>query len=359
MNISEFMSFDLEWFTTLPGILITGGVVVLLVALILFIASNKKDKNNNQEVTPVDNSVPAEVETSMGTNIDNNVMMGAAVGIMNPMEPANNNIMTNDNINLNENFGVSPIENAVNDVPVVPTVEPTPVTTYSAQPAATNVVDFTTPSVETPVVVPGMNPVETTMTVTNEPAPEITSSEATVTANNMESSPSVTVTPAYNDPAVVPVEQSTPIVETPVVPVQEQPVIYGGANPASVNPTPVQEQPVIYGGANPLENTTTLPRITNHEAYGASNSNIIQPVVETPVYNEPAVVPVEQSTPVVETPVAFEPVTQPVEPVAPQVEMPAQSIPDVPTSSVMPMTGAEMFANPSPEVSDEIETLEF
>ena len=50
MNITEFMSFDLEWFTTVPGILITGGVVVLLIALILFIASNKNDKNKQQEL---------------------------------------------------------------------------------------------------------------------------------------------------------------------------------------------------------------------------------------------------------------------------------------------------------------------
>ena len=39
MNITEFMSFDLEWFTTLPGLLITGGVIVLLIALIIFIIS--------------------------------------------------------------------------------------------------------------------------------------------------------------------------------------------------------------------------------------------------------------------------------------------------------------------------------
>ncbi len=38
-------TFSLDWFMTIPGMLITGGVVFLIIALIIFIATgNKKAK---------------------------------------------------------------------------------------------------------------------------------------------------------------------------------------------------------------------------------------------------------------------------------------------------------------------------
>ena len=350
MNITEFMSFDLEWFTTLPGILITGGVVVLLIALILFIASNKKDKNKSQEVAPVENPVSTETQASMDTNIDNNMMMGAAAQMINPMEPVNNNVIANSGMDINESFGVNPTEPVANDMPTIPVVETPTTVTYSAQPASTNVVDFSTPAIEVPEVA-SVEPIEPVVN-NNDVIPEVTPYAETVASNVNEQS--MNVTPTYSEPVVTPAEPITPVVETPVTPVQEQPVIYGGANPASVNQAPVQPRPVIYGGANPLENTTTLPRMTSHQAYSASSSNVIQPAVES----QPAVV----ETPVIETPVTpviSESVVIPVEPAVSQVEVPVQTVPEIPTSSVMPMTGAEMFARPSSEASDEIETLEF
>lgn len=61
----------LDWFTTIPGILIASGVVLLIVAIILFILGNKKDKKNVAEVnktaeepiveTPVVETVQPEV----------------------------------------------------------------------------------------------------------------------------------------------------------------------------------------------------------------------------------------------------------------------------------------------------------
>jgi len=350
MNITEFMSFDLEWFTTLPGILITGGVVVLLIALILFIASNKKDKNKNQDVATVENTVPAEVQTPMDTNIDNNMMMGTAVGMMNLTSPAVDNTMINNDIQSNGTVSVNSIEPVANDIPTIPAIETPTAVTYSAQPAVTNVVDFSAPAVEVP-----MQNAETPIVNNNDIIPEVTPYVAPNSTNNVE--PSMDVTPTYSEPVVAPVEESVPVVETTV---QEQPVIYGGANPASVNPTPVTQKPVIYGGANPLENTTTLPRMTNHDAYSASSSNIIQPavetqpiVIETPVV-EPVIAPVEQVTPVVSEPNEIA-----VGPTVSQVEIPVQPVPEIPASPAMPMTGAEMFASPAPETSDEIETLEF
>ena len=38
------MNFDLKWFTTLPGLFITGGVLFLILALVLLIITGKKSK---------------------------------------------------------------------------------------------------------------------------------------------------------------------------------------------------------------------------------------------------------------------------------------------------------------------------
>ena len=42
------MSFDLKWFTTLPGIFITVGVLLLIVALVILIVSGKKSKKEKK-----------------------------------------------------------------------------------------------------------------------------------------------------------------------------------------------------------------------------------------------------------------------------------------------------------------------
>ena len=49
MSLLDYMSFDVSWFTTLPGILITVGLVLLLGGLIFYILSGKKDKGEVAE----------------------------------------------------------------------------------------------------------------------------------------------------------------------------------------------------------------------------------------------------------------------------------------------------------------------
>ena len=60
----DYMSFDLSWFTTLPGLLITGGVALLIIALIVLVITgkkSKKEKKAKEETTPTDqNAVQAE-----------------------------------------------------------------------------------------------------------------------------------------------------------------------------------------------------------------------------------------------------------------------------------------------------------
>ena len=46
MNI---MAIDLDWFLTIPGILISCGVLLLLIALIIFIVTSVKAKKEEKE----------------------------------------------------------------------------------------------------------------------------------------------------------------------------------------------------------------------------------------------------------------------------------------------------------------------
>ena len=39
-------NFDLSWFTTIPGMFITGGVVLLIIALVILLITGKKTKKN-------------------------------------------------------------------------------------------------------------------------------------------------------------------------------------------------------------------------------------------------------------------------------------------------------------------------
>lgn len=54
------LAFSLNWFTTIPGILISLGVVLLIIALILFIVGGKKTKK--EEVAVVNNEVEPAME---------------------------------------------------------------------------------------------------------------------------------------------------------------------------------------------------------------------------------------------------------------------------------------------------------
>ena len=58
------MGFDLSWFTTVPGLFITGGVILLIVALVILIVTNKKSKKEKAEV---ENNAPADQNAAAPT----------------------------------------------------------------------------------------------------------------------------------------------------------------------------------------------------------------------------------------------------------------------------------------------------
>lgn len=365
MNITEFMSFDLEWFTTLPGLLITGGVIVLLIALIIFIISNKKsDKKLKEEVVeqqpvevqeeipPVNAEVPFEPQmqiNEMAPTVDMPVVpevTNVPINNIGSNEPVDITYNSNGSVNILGNPQTNGIMPPVSTAVEIPTFfeQNVPSQFNSATPVNNNVMDFSNsdPSAVQPVVAPVGETASVIEPVTNMANNEVT------TPSTVESMPSVPVEVSSSPVMSMPEVATQPVVE------EARPAIYGGVSPVNTfNQTPVVEaKPVIYGGANPLENTTTLPVMNNHGAYNASGNN---------TYNEPNTTMQSVISPVAE-------VTQPVAQVAPVTAMP--EVNQTPVEPVvvpqMPMTAAEMFGtndissnNVSINSSNEIETLEF
>lgn len=365
MNITEFMSFDLEWFTTLPGVLITGGVIVLLIALIIFIISNKKNEKKKEEEKEKEAQAINEVNNEMPVMPPQIPINELAATVNVPVVPevtapvVNNENMSEQtetaytsagSVNIlgdpQTNGMMPPVSSAV-DIPtffdqnISDGVGEVPVVNNTS---TTNVIDFSSP-------------------VVNDMANQIPAT------NNVGANVNEGVLNPQINPVVIPqmvVEQPQEMINNQfssnVMPsvVEEKPMIYGGVNPVNtVNTVPAGQgpKPVIYGGADPLENTTSIPRITNHEAYNVGvNNNYVTASAQFQAINEqnaqPEVIqkPVEQAIILEET--------------TPTVLY--NNVIEQPMSQQMPMTGAELFetnniANNSgfSNSSSEIETLEF
>lgn len=212
MNI---MAFSFDWFLTVPGMLISGGVLLLLIALIMFIVTSVKSKKE----TKGEESATLETPTVENT------------------EPA--------------------------PVPVTPDAVPQPT------------VEMTQPT-EQPVVAPVVTPAPAEVPTINEATPVVPTMDAVqaVTPEPAVATPEVAPVQPVEQPMSQPVEQSvatsTPEaagntaeinqedLETPEALNLEKTTvsIYGGANPleGTQNLTPVSDAAKpIYGGANPAE----------------------------------------------------------------------------------------------------------
>lgn len=194
----------LEWFTTIPGILIICGVILLVIAVVLFVVGSKKDKK-------------AVVDTvaEMASNVANNEEVT-------PIAP----------VNAIDSMNVEVTNNDVN----VPEVETTPEPIVISEPEV-SMPEVSEVSVEEP----------------------ITDYETSIEIEPVINIPNMEVTEANNEVAaeVTPVETSIYGGETPVVdfaPVEEKPVsIYGGNDPleATQSIPKMEENHVPYGGEYP------------------------------------------------------------------------------------------------------------
>ncbi|HIS38094.1 MAG TPA: hypothetical protein IAB45_01135 [Candidatus Onthousia faecavium] len=311
-------SFDLSFFTSIPGMLITGGVLLLLIALIIFIATGskgkKKDKTNKEEET---NKAGENSDVMATPNVNIPVATAgptvtASVSGINPVTPD----VTPTVVEAKANPSVS----------TQPKLEPTPVMPDMATPNVvmpsidTNTNMNNNPSNISHTVNPNVNPsntvspandnnitnsnaVETQVIPSIEPQTQIIEESKPINMNT-ELNKENTITPTVESIAssATLVSQSEPVSIVGAVPpkVEESKPIYGGVS--SVIPNIAvdnnQHRP-IYGGANPLENTQNIP-IAN------ANSNISNSTVSN-VEITPKEAAVPSITPIADSKVTPEP----------------------------------------------------
>lgn len=227
----------LDWFTTIPGILVICGVILLVIAIILFIAGNKKAKKEEMvqtnPVTESANTMNTEVNTTADTNIGEvNVQEVSPV-----MEQAST--IPTESVSL-ENNELSKMEvESNNDASPIQIEEPVQIPSeeiHIEEPVQISDTEIHNEeaSIPEPVSIPSIdNSVNSMDTVSDE------------TSFNI---PIPTEKPSFDNTSTS---------------------IYGGASPIS-NISMNEEKPVtIYGGNDPLEATQSIPKVEeHHEPYG-------------------------------------------------------------------------------------------
>lgn len=286
----------LDWFTTIPGILVICGVILLVIAIILFIAGNKKAKKEEMvqtnPVTESANTMNTEVNTTADTNIGEvNVQEVSPV-----MEQAST--IPTESVSLENNELPKMEVESNNDVSPIQIEEPVQIPSeeiHIEEPVKISDTEIHNEeaSIPEPVSIPSIdNSVNSMDTVSDE------------TSFNI---PIPTEMPSFDNTSTS---------------------IYGGASPIS-NISMNEEKPVtIYGGNDPLEATQSIPKVEeHHEPYGGvypeakivdMNASTVtptpveevvsaMPVTDTNLENnqaedttEPSVVAIPEEKPVVE-----------------------------------------------------------
>lgn len=228
-------SFSLDWFMTIPGMLITGGVIFLIIALVIFIITGNKKTKTNKEVVAAQDSSKQEAA----------VVATPAVGqAVTTSEP----VVTPQSVVTSESVVPTP--------PISSMAEK--VAPKEAEPAV-----FTAPIPQNVAPVP--------QPVVNNQVPNIAEQSATVPT-----------TPVVNQPVVteVPVkEEQKETIQTSGVDMPRP--IYGGASPIVPTVPHEEEHRPIYGGANPLENTQSVP-IVSQRPVVTEEVKVSIPTVEIP-----------------------------------------------------------------------------
>lgn len=227
----------LDWFTTIPGILVICGVILLVIAIILFIAGNKKAKKEEMvqtnPVTESANTMNTEVNTTADTNIGEvNVQEVSPV-----MEQAST--IPTESVSLENNELPKMKVESNNDVSPIHIEEPVQIPSEEIH-------------IEEPVQISDTE-------IHNEEAsiPEPVSMPSI--DNSLNSMDTVSDETSFN----IPIPTEKPSFDNTST------SIYGGASPIS-NISMNEDKPVtIYGGNDPLEATQSIPKVEeHHEPYG-------------------------------------------------------------------------------------------
>ena len=277
------MNFDLGWFTTVPGMFITGGVVLLIIALVILIVTGKKSKKEKKAKEAADanaNTAPTMTEpTPVVTPVD------ASAAVQTSAVANNTNMISPEAVTM---------ANASTVQPMMP--EATPTVMPNSMPE-----------------VPGVQPSVPTMDMGMPSAPVVDAQPVMSEAPQMSVMPEVQQMPVMDMQVPnAPVVDAQPVMpEAPQMIPQGAPqehVIYGGADPSAVSSINIsQENHQIYGGADPLANTQTIPTIpvANVQPEVVAQEPVIQPIapvapttVEAPVAQVSPFAPVAQVAPV-------------------------------------------------------------
>ena len=184
-GVEKMNNFDLSWFTTLPGLLITGGVLLLIIALIVLVITgkkSKKEKKAQEETTPTDQNAMAAPEAVAAPAADPMAAQpampeAAPVDIATPV--------------------VDPMAAPMVEQPAMPEAAPVDIATPVVDPMAA-------PMVEQPVM-PEAAPVDIATPVVDPMAAPMVEQPAM--------------------PEAAPVDIATPVVDPMAAPMVEQPVM--------------------------------------------------------------------------------------------------------------------------------------
>ena len=248
------MNINLEWFFKVPGLFITIGIVLIIVALIVYLIGSKNEKevdNQSYDVSnagnddfnsgsvsqvaipeqPVSNNIGVvqtpinptlnsiNVQTPVVENKVETVSSPVEVGVANPMDNVNNNMVNSQSsVNLAD---ISPVSVPANDNGALnPTI--TPVTVAVPTPETT--IEPVTP------IVP-VSPVESAPVASSEPVAVATPVTPVVQA----STESIPVNPV----PTVDANALTPTIEESITPVVPEAIAPAESQEAPVNPIDV------------------------------------------------------------------------------------------------------------------------
>ena len=121
-------TFSLDWFMTIPGMLITGGVLFLIIALVIFIVTGTKKPKTNKEVEKVQEDSKKEAIVATTPAVEQTPVINTAPATVTP-EPVvtATPVVSTPVSNVEENK--EPVVVSTPLEVVKPTVPPTPVVT--------------------------------------------------------------------------------------------------------------------------------------------------------------------------------------------------------------------------------------
>lgn len=259
-------SFSLDWFMTIPGMLITGGVLFLIIALVIFIVTGNKKTKTNKEVVEAQNSSKQEAVAAATPVVEQStVTTNEPVVTTQPSATSEPVVPTTPVSSMAEKVAPQEVEPAVFTTPIPQDVVPTPQPVFNNQ--VSNIVESSIPAVNS-TNIPTTSPVNQTTVSTQSPVMPVV--------------PTIEQTPIVNQPVMpeIPVkEEKKEVIQTPTVDMPRP--IYGGVSPVVPNVSHEEHRP-IYGGANPLENTQSVP-IVPPRSVATNETKVEVPKVDIPV----------------------------------------------------------------------------